>query len=121
MEMNFPHRPVRESSVETRDSVMDAARARQANSKTVRLLRRAKQGTSSKNDDLADRIHCFVAEPDAEITIRGSFWEKTDTAKKDEPPLYHSGSANLKDKTLSPSGTGTKLTSPSMEQKKSHD
>ena len=112
MEMSFPHHALRnhdDSSADIRESVVDAARARQANSKTARILRRAKYGTMAKSDDLADRIHCFAAEPDAEITVRGSFWQKTETAKMDEDAVYQSDSAYIKVKPLSPSGTGTDL------------
>jgi hypothetical protein len=109
MEMSFPHQALRkhaESSVESHESVLDAARARQAKSRTVRALRRAEHGNTAEGDNLAGRIHCFAVEPDPEIAVRGSFWQKTETAKMNEEPVYQSASVNIKDQMLSPSGTG---------------
>lgn len=109
MEMSFPHNALRKNTEITADrteSVLDAARARQAKSRTVRALRRAEGGTDATRDDLAARIQCFAAEPDAEIAVRGSFWKKTETIKMNEDPVYQSASANIKDPMLSPSGTG---------------
>ena len=82
MDMNFPHRALRQSAepvTGNAETVLDAARARQANSRTVRALRRAEHGNTVESDDLAARIHCFTAEPSAEIAVRGSFWEKATT------------------------------------------
>ncbi|MES2781829.1 MAG: hypothetical protein V4657_03460 [Pseudomonadota bacterium] len=112
MEMNFPHQALRkkaENSADGHDSVLDVVQARQAKSRTVRALRRAKCGSMPDGDDLAARIHYFAAEPDTEIAVRGSFWQKTETAKMDEEPVYQSASANIKDQLLSPAGTGTEL------------
>ena len=124
MEMSFPHQALRkneETSTDNRESVMDAARARQANSRTARILRRAKHGTTAKSDDLAARIHCFAAEPDTEITIGGSFWQKPETAKMHEEPVYQSASANIKDQLLSPVGPGADLNLVGHGAKKNHD
>ena len=109
MEMSFPHHALRKTSDiqgDSPDSVLDAVRARQAKSRTVRALRRAEGTNVKERDDLAARIHCFAAEPDAEIAVRGSFWQKAEAAKMNEEAVYQSASANIKDQMLSPSRTG---------------
>lgn len=84
MKMNFPHHALRKYAQTPEDKaegVLDAARARQAKSPTVRSLRRAEHGNIADGDNLAARIHCFVAEPDTEIAVRGSFWQKAEQQK----------------------------------------
>lgn len=110
MEMSFPHHALRKCAKTATigdESVLAVARARQAKSRTVRALRRAQLGDVADCDDLAARIHYFAAEPDAEMAVRGAFWQKTEPAKTDEDSFYQSDSANIKVKPLSPSGTGT--------------
>lgn len=124
MEMNFPHRALRksaETATAYAETVLDAARARQAKSRTARALRRAKQGSITGGDDLAARIHCFAAEPDPDIAVRGSFWQKTEIAKMHEQPVYQSASANIKDETLSPSVTGKTSNPVGHGAEQSHD
>lgn len=124
MEMSFPHRAKRtypDTATESRESLLDAVRMRQAKSRTVRAIRLAADGNIADGDDLAARIHCFAAEPDPDVEVRGSFWQKTETAKMNEEPVYQSASANRKDQLLSPSGTSTKLNLEGHGAEKSHD
>lgn len=124
MEMNFPHRAKRtipDTSTESGESVVDAARTRQAKSRTVRAMRLAEHGKIIHGNDLAARIHCFAAEPSPDVEARGSFWQKTETAKINKEPVYQSASANSKDQMLSPSGTGTQLNLDGHGAEKNHD
>ena len=124
MEMSFPHHALRkfaETTSDSRGSVLDAARARQAKSRTVRALHRAEHGNAADGDELAARIHCFAAEPDAEIAVRVSFWQETEGEKMDEDSVYQAASANIKDQPLSPSETGTELNLAGHGAEKSHD
>ena len=84
MEMNFPHHALRttaETAADNAQSVLDAARARQAKSLTMRSLRRAEHAKIAGGDHLVARIHCFAAMPDTHITARGSFWQKAEVEK----------------------------------------
>ena len=124
MEMSFPHHALRtfaETTSDSRRSVLDAARARQAKSRTVRALNRAENGNAADADDLAARIHCFVADPDADIAVRGAFWQKPETAKMNEDPVYQSGSVNIKYDPLSAFGTGTDSNLAGHGAKNNHD
>lgn len=112
MEMNFPHNAQRkyaETTTSSYGSVLDAARARQAKSRTVRALRNAEHGHIADGDDLVARIQCFAAEPDAEVAVRGSFWQKTETSRMDEQPVYQSASANSKEQLCIPTATGNEF------------
>lgn len=122
MEMSFPHQALRQSTESKADGqgqVLDAARARQAQSQTVRALQRATDGDINKIDDLAARIHCFTVDPSTEMAVRGSFWQAIDARQIDEPPVYQSSSANIKQQVLSRSDTGneSKLTGHGAEKK----
>ena len=79
MKMSFPHDAPHthaQTNADYAERVLDAARARQAKSSTVRTLRRAERGNIADGDNLAARIICFATEPDTEIAVRGSFWQK---------------------------------------------
>ena len=113
MEMNFPHHALRQDSDisrKDRQSALDAARLRQANSRTVRFLHQADQGGAAEPDDLAARIHCFAAAPNAERAVGGSFWHKSGPEKKDKPPVYQTALGNIKGRLLPIDATGTELT-----------
>ena len=113
MEMNFPHHALRHDSDisrKDRQSALDAARLRQANSRTVRFLHQADQGGAPEPDDLAARIHCFAAAPNAERAVRGSFWQKSGPEKTNEPSVYHTALGNIKAHLLPIDATGTELT-----------
>jgi hypothetical protein len=113
MEMNFPHHALRQDSDisrKDRQSALDAARLRQANSRTVRFLHQADQGGAAEPDDLAARIHCFAAAPNAERAVGGSFWHKSGPEKTNEPSVYHTALGNIKAQLLPIDATGTKLT-----------
>ena len=113
MEMNFPHHALRHDSDisrKNRQSALDAARLRQANSRTVRFLHQADQGGAPEPDDLAARIQCFAAAPNAERAVGGPFWQKSGPEKTDKPPVYHTALGNIKDGLLPIDVTGTELT-----------
>jgi hypothetical protein len=113
MEMNFPHHALRQDSDisrKDRQSALDAARLRQANSRTVRFLHQADHGRAPEPDDLAARIHCFAAAPNAERAVGGSFWHKSGPEKTNEPSVYHTALGNIKAHLLPIDATGTELT-----------
>ena len=113
MEMNFPHHALRQDSDisrKDRQSALDAARLRQANSRTVRFLHQADQCGAPEPDDLAARIHCFAAAPNAERAVGGSFWQKSGPEKTNEPPVYQTALGNIKGRLLPIDATGTELT-----------
>jgi len=112
MEMNFPHRALSthpDHPMENRDSVLEAARTRQAKSRTVRAMRLAAHGNINDGGGLAARIQCFAAEPNPDVEVRGSFWQKTAAAEMHEEFIYHNTSATNEDHILSPSRTGPEL------------
>ena len=124
MEMNFPHRAMSthpDLSEENRESVLEAARARQAKSRTVRAMRLAAHGNINDGGGLAARIQCFAAEPNPDIEVRGSFWQKTAPAEMNEDPIYHSTSANNKNHILPLSRTGPELNLKAHGAEKNHD
>jgi hypothetical protein len=113
MEMNFPHNALRHDSdisQKDRQSALDAARLRQANSRTVRFLHQADQGSATEPDDLAARIQCFAAAPNAERAVGGPFWQKSRPEKTDKPPVYQTALGNIKGRLLPIDATGTELT-----------
>lgn len=112
MEMNFPHFALRQEPDSNRvdlKAVLDAARLRQANSRTVKALRQAEEGNLEDPDDLAARIHYFALESQADMPVRGSFWQKADAEKLNEETVYQAALANVKDQALSTIETGTEL------------
>lgn len=113
MEMNFPHHALRQDSDISRtdrQSALDAARLRQANSRTVRVLHQADHGRAPEPDDLAARIQCFTAGPNAERAVGGSFWQKSGPEKTDERSVYQTALGNIKGRLLPIDATGTELT-----------
>jgi len=113
MEMNFPHHALRQDSDisrKDRQSALDAARLRQANSRTVRFLHQADKGGAQEPDNLAARIQCFAAAPNAERAVGGPFWQKSGPEKTDKPPVYQTALGNIKGRLLPIDATGTELT-----------
>jgi hypothetical protein len=113
MEMTFPHHALRQDSDisrKDRQSALDAARLRQANSRTVRFLHQADQGGAPEPDNLAARIQCFAAAPNAERAVGGPFWQKSGPEKTDKPPVYHTALGNIKAHLLPIDATGIELT-----------
>jgi hypothetical protein len=124
MEMNFPHHALRHDSdinPKDRKSALDAARLRQANSRTVRFLHQADQCGAPEPNDLAARIHCFAAAPNAERAVGGSFWQKSGPEKTNEPPVYQTALGNIKGRLLPIDATGTELTLAGHGAGKNHD
>jgi hypothetical protein len=83
---------------------------RQANSRTVRFLHQADKGGAPEPDNLAARIHCFAAAPNADRAVGGSFWQKSGPEKTDKPPVYQTALGNIKGRLLPIDATGTELT-----------
>ncbi len=113
MEMNFPHHALRQDSdisPKAVKSVLEAARLRQANSRTVQVLHQAEQGGAPEPDALAARIQCFTAHPESKLPVRGAFWQQIDPEKTDEASVYQAASVNIKDQLLPVDETGTELT-----------
>ncbi len=124
MEMNFPHRAMSthpDLSEANRESVLEAARTRQAKSRTVGEMRLAENGNVNVGGGLAARIQCFAAEPNSDVEVRGSFWQKTAPAEMNEDPIYHSTSANNKNLILPLSRTGPELNLRAHGADKNHD
>lgn len=124
MEMNFPHHALRQDSdISPKDSqsVLDAARLRQANSRTVRALHQAEQGGAPETDGLAARIHCFTAATNAGLSVRGAFWQKAEPEKNDEASVYQAALVNIKDQLVDIDESGTELILAGHGAEKSHD
>lgn len=112
MEMSFPHFAPRQETEPSRvdlKAVLDAARLRQANSNTARALRQAEQAIDENGGNLAARIQYFAAEPAVCEHIRGAFWQPPQTKIYGEESVYQDALANVKDPSLSTSGTGPEL------------
>jgi hypothetical protein len=111
MEMTFPHFAVRQDSDSMAAFASMAALlvAQQANSPTVRQLRRAEQFNVAGNDDMARRI-AYFAWPNAKRTaLRGAFWRIASANPNDEYGVYQGGLGNVKFLNLNDDGAGEKL------------
>jgi hypothetical protein len=112
MEMTFPHQALRQDSVNRRfghRSVLAAASARQAASRTVAMLRRAERGPASIGDEAEQRIRYFGRHDDQKLAVRGAFWRDVAPTRITEAPVYHADLANIKDVSLIREATGEQL------------
>jgi hypothetical protein len=109
MEMTFPHQALRQDSV-TRllghRSVLAVASARQAESRTVALLRQAERGPVSISDEAEQRIRYFSRRDGQRSAARGAFWQQITPERITEAPVYHADLANIKDVPLIDQATG---------------
>jgi hypothetical protein len=112
MEMTFPHHALRQDSVIGRTdhkAMLAVAIARQANSRTVRALRRVEQGAAADVDQMAQRVHYFARGDGENKSARGAFWRDFETQPTCERPVYQADLANIKDVALVSEATGEQL------------
>ena len=103
MEMTFPHKAVSRDSAEGRKdhkAILAAVIARQANSRTVRAVRRAELGMSAAGDNVDNRIHYFAGHAPNRMAVRGAFWRDIEVKPKAESGVYQAGSMYIKDPDL---------------------
>jgi hypothetical protein len=112
MEMTFPHQTLRQDSASRRlghSSVLAVASARQAGSRTVAMLRRAKREPSTICDDLAQRIHYFSQQNSEKMAVCGAFSHSVTLQEYNETTVYQSDLANVKVASLNQGATGEQL------------
>jgi hypothetical protein len=112
MEMTFPHHALRQDSVTSRidhKAMFAVIAARQANSRTVRALRRAAHDTVANGDLVGQRIHYFACGGGGNSAVRGAFWRDMRPEPTCEHTVYQADLANIKDDTLDPEPTGEQL------------
>lgn len=112
MEMAFPHKAVSRDSVEGRKdhkAILAAVIARQANSRTVRAVRRAELGMLAAGDNVDNRIHYFAGHAPKKMAVRGAFWRNIEVKPKSESGVYQAGSMYFKDLDLEDQATGEYL------------
>lgn len=113
MEMTFPHEALRPDSVTSRKdhkAILATVIARQANSRTVRAVRRAELGMSAKASDSDSRIHYFAGHTVQKMAVRGAFWRQETVQPKAKPDVYQEGLVYIKDLDLESQATGEYLT-----------
>jgi hypothetical protein len=108
MEMTFPHFALRQDSVSPNrlDAMLATVIARQANSRTVRTMRRAEKTVLAGGDAAEQRIHYFAYKETQEMAVRGAFWRDTKQQPTSEQAVYQAGSNNVKVLELKQYGTG---------------
>jgi hypothetical protein len=108
MEMTFPHFVLRQDSVSpTRlDAMLATVIARQANSRTVRTMRRAERAMLTECDPAEQRIHYFAHNEAQKIAVYGPFWRNNKWEPTSEQAVYQAGSMNIKVLELEQYGTG---------------
>jgi hypothetical protein len=112
MEMTFPHHALRQDSDTSRfdhKAMLAAAIARQANSRTVRALRRAERLPADDRDEVVQRIHYFSHHDGQKIAVRGAFWRDAKPNLICEQAVYQADSTNFKDQQLDQEATGEQL------------
>jgi hypothetical protein len=113
MEMTFPHESVSQNSVVRRNdhkALIAAVTARQANSRTVQLLRRIEGNTSAAGDAASQRIQYFASKNSEKLAVCGAFWRKSEAGRKCEDAIYQANSAYIKDQQIEEDATGVQLT-----------
>jgi hypothetical protein len=114
MEMSFPSRVTQicyGDDIDTRKSVLMQHGQWQRAAPCVRL-KPARNGDAGRwRRDLAARIHCFVADPDADIAVRGASLRnlRQQNVGTKIPFTNPVQEVNIKDDPLSAFGTGTDL------------
>ena len=112
MEMTFPHHALRQDSVTGRSDykvLLATAFARQANSRTVRVLRRAEHDPAAGCDEVAKRIRYFARHDDQKMAVRGAFSRDVEPEPVCEQAIYQAGLANFKNQELDREATGEQL------------
>jgi hypothetical protein len=109
MEMTFPHQALRQDSVSHRfdhKAIIAVAMKRQANSRTVRALRRAEIGVPANCDEIRQRIHYFGYGNGSESKVSGAFWSDRATVPTCERTVYQAALVNIKDDWVDRQATG---------------
>ena len=108
MEMTFPHFALRQDSVgQTQlDAMLATVIARQADSRTVRTMRRAESAALVDGDPAEQRIHYFAHKTAQKMAVRGPFWRDAKREPTSEQAVYQAGSMNIKVLELEQYGTG---------------
>lgn len=109
MEMTFPHHALRQDSDSRRfdhKAMIAVATKRQANSRTVRALRRAEFGSLANRDQMGQRIHYFATGNDSEPKVSGAFWSDRATEPTCERTVYQAALVNIKDDWVDRQATG---------------
>lgn len=113
MEMTFPSLGAHRDKVNRlgdHRAILAAAGARQAKSRTVRMVRQAEQATLPTGNEAEQRINYFADNAAPEMAVRGAFWRDTQMSEQTEPGVYQSGLVNFKDLCLEPKPTGEQTT-----------
>jgi hypothetical protein len=113
MEMTFPHHSLRQDPVTSRNetkAILATVAARQADSRTVRILRQAERGGLPHGNDAEQRIRYFAKQDVQKMAVRGAFWRHTEVKPNAELDVYQSGSVYFKDQYLDHASTGEHLT-----------
>lgn len=113
MEMTFPHTALSQDSVDRKNdyvAMLAMASARQANSRTVRIVRRAASGMDAGGDFITRRINFFATKDRAKVAVCGAFAQKIKAEPICEADVYQSDSAYIKDHRLEDEATGVQLT-----------
>ena len=111
MEMTFPHFAARQDSAGQvgLETLLASVIARQANSQTVRAVRRAETAALAYGDDGEQRIHYFAQYGVRKTAVRGAFWRDEKSEPSSEQAVYQAGSMNIKVRDLEDDGTGEQL------------
>lgn len=110
--MTFPHHALRQESVNSRfghQAMLATAIARQANSRTVRAMRRAERIEFVPGDEVAQRIYYFAHRNEQKMAVRGAFWKNVEPKSNCESSVYQADLANLKVRDLEVEATGEQL------------
>jgi hypothetical protein len=108
MEMTFPHFAARHDSAgrPALDAMLAVAVARQANSRTVRVVRLAENSGHSTAGAADLRIGYFARAGSSKMSVYGAFWREMKTEPRCEQAVYQAGSNNIKVLELKDDGTG---------------
>lgn len=111
MEMTFPHFAANQDSPRRvgLGMLLASVIARQANSQTVRVVRRAETAPLVYGDDKEQRIRYFARNGVRKMAVRGAFWRVPKPALTSEHGVYQAGSKNIKVRDLNDDGTGEQL------------
>jgi hypothetical protein len=113
MEMTFPPAVPSQNSVDGRTdhiAMLAAAAARQANSRTVRAVRRTAGDATAKGDATAQRIDYFASKKAQNVPVCGAFWRQNTPGQIGEDAVYQADSGYIKDSQLKDEATGVEPT-----------
>lgn len=109
MEMTFPHAVQSQNSVDGRNdfvAMLAAAAARQANSRTVRAVRRTAGNAAAIGDATTQRIDYFASQKAQNVAVCGAFWRQSKPEHMCEDAIYQADSGYIKDDQLKDEATG---------------